>query len=374
MIAKLSVSMLIVGFISLVLPFPAMGEACTQPKPVCAARSAVFAISAFDPVGSATRIGDRILVTSRHVVADHAQIKLRLADQRTITARVIPSGYPGDLVLLESGDLPKSSILFVSDASTEEHVYAVGADLDAGRVRAYAPGSIRFMPDKEHPLARLHHDAQSQPGNSGGALVTASGQLVGIIASGGEGRYEAIPAGEIERLKKTSGPEFKDANDVMGMAVRECVLKIEELQSRRARTLDEHDAGVVSTECPRSRNRQLVDLAAQTLGRLGRFEESINLFNAAVSEDPNAVNSRIGLIISQNIAGRYEDSIAHIRWLLDQNIDDAQVLRFGLQAGVWGGDKELARRALTRIKEISPATASRAERFFNAPPPRPKRR
>lgn len=42
---------------------------CTRPEKVCESRAAVFRISAFDPVGSAVRIGPKHLITSRHIVA-----------------------------------------------------------------------------------------------------------------------------------------------------------------------------------------------------------------------------------------------------------------------------------------------------------------
>jgi len=364
----------VLGLLFLVYFPVSAGSDCAEPEPVCAGRSAVFAISAFDPLGSATRIGERILVTSRHVVADRADVKLRLADGRTVSGRVVPSGYSGDLVLIETGELPEGPFFTPSDVSPRDSVFSIGADLDMGRIRAYPSGTVHFMPDKKHPFARIHHTAHSQPGNSGGALVNASGRLVGIIASGGEGRFEAIPAGEITRLKEASGTAFKDISARVGTAIRGCVLKIEELRRLRVRAISDQDAKAVSMSCTQSRNRQLVDLAGQVLGRFGRFDASIRLFKSAIAEDPNAVNSRIGLIVSQSIAGRYEESLPHIRWLIDHNVHDAQVLRFALQSGVWGDDKNLAKQALRLLKKVSPETASGAERFFNAPPPRPKRR
>lgn len=48
-------------------PTAPMGD-CPHPEPVCLIRQAVFPVSSFDPVGSATRIGPDLLVTNRHVV------------------------------------------------------------------------------------------------------------------------------------------------------------------------------------------------------------------------------------------------------------------------------------------------------------------
>ena len=356
--------------------FPAIGESaeCTQPRPVCNARSAVFAISAFDPLASATRIGKRLLVTSRHVVADQVEVVVHLSDKQTTTARVIPSGYRGDLVLVEADHLPDGTVLSVAKPAIGDQVFSVGVDLGQREVRVYPPGPVRFLPDEAHPGARLHHQAFSQPGNSGGAMVDEAGKLVGIIASGGEGRSEAIPAAEITHLRALSGPEFKRNNVEIGAAVRVCTLKVEELQRLRTRSIDDQNAMAVSTSCRRSFNRQLLELAGQILGRFGRFDESAALLKTALAEDPNAINSRISLIVTQSISGRYEETIEHIRWLLDRNIEDLQILRFGIQSGIWGGDMKLAERALGRLKNLNPQVALAAERFLAAPPPRPMRR
>jgi len=362
---------------SLFLLFPpAIGESaeCAQPKPVCDTRTAVFAVSAFDPMASATRIGKRLLVTSRHVVADQTDVTVHLPGNQTTTARVIPTGYRGDLVLIESKHLPEGPILSVSKTAVGDQVFSVGVDIRQHKVRAYPPGPVQFLPDELHPLARLHHQAFSEPGNSGGAMVDRAGKLVGIIASGGEGRSEAVPATEITRLRALSGAGFKQINGETGVAVRVCTLKIEELQSLRPRSIDDQEAMAVSTACRRSFNRQLLELAGQVLGRFGWFDESVALLKTALSEDPNAINSRVSLIVTQSIAGRYEASIEHIRWLLDHKVEDLQILRFGIQSGIWGGDRKLAERALARLKDLNPQMALSAERFLAAPPSRPKRR
>ena len=206
----------------------AKGQAdrCEQPQPVCNARDAVFAVSSFDPIGSAVRISEARLVTARHVVADEKTVTLFLADGQPIEAQVIPTDYPGDLVLLESSALPPGPSLAPSEITPEALLFTVGADVSLRRVRAYDPGRLHFAPPLDRPFARLHHDAYSQPGNSGGALVDENGQLVGIVASGGEGRYEAIPAEAILTLSTRSGFDLAEASAEIGAAVRVCMFYI----------------------------------------------------------------------------------------------------------------------------------------------------
>ena len=353
------------------LPVSAQETACEQPEPVCAARDAVFAISGFDPVGSAVRIGATRLVTARHTVADQEQVIVFLADGSQVRATPLPSDYPGDLLLLESEGLPDGPILIPGETTEGALLHTVGADLGRGAVRAYDAGPLRFLPAEGFPLARLHHAAYSQPGNSGGALVDEAGRLIGIAASGGEGRFEAIPSREIETLAARSGAEHLEASNELGAAVRICTLLLDQLQLHSEPTIDDEDAKAVETSCRRSGNRQLLDLAGQALGRFGRREPAVVLFEAALAEDPNAANSRIGLVVTLNLAKRYEDSLPHLEWLMEHESEDLQVLRLAIQSGVWGDDRALAERAFERLKVLNPQVAPAAKRFIDNPPPRP---
>ncbi len=349
------------------------GDDCGAPPPVCAARAAVFAISAFDPLGSAVRLGETRLVTARHVVADEAAVTLFLPDGRPIETRVVPSDYPGDLVLLEALDLPPGPVLTPGPAGPGSALYTLGADIGQRRIRAYAPGRLAFAPPPDRPLARLHHDAYSQPGNSGGALVDAEGRLLGIVASGGEGRFEAIPAAALAALAARSGPDKAAASAEIGRAVRICTTLLENLSTAGPR-LEDEPAKAVATACRRSGNRQLTDLAGQTLGRAGRSAAAVALFEAGLAEDPHAVNTRIGLAVTHHLARDFEAALQQLRWLLDNAGDDPQVLRLAIQAGIWGGDPALAERALARLKAVDPQSAPAAERFLSNPPPRPPKR
>ena len=176
---------------------------CAAPAPVCAARAAVFAVSAFDPMASAVRVAPDLLVTNRHVVADDPRAEVHLPDGGRLSAEVVPSSYPGDLALLRVEGLPSGPILPIVPLDPQARLHSVAAE--RGRIRAYGEGRVILAPAPAKPLARLHHSAYSQPGNSGGALVDAAGRLVAIVTSGGEGRNEAIPAREIARLRAMSG-------------------------------------------------------------------------------------------------------------------------------------------------------------------------
>ncbi|MFN0264932.1 trypsin-like peptidase domain-containing protein [Tepidamorphus sp. 3E244] len=347
--------------------------ACSAPQPVCDARGFVFAISAFDPLGSAVRIAPDMLVTARHVVADEAEVTVLLEDGTRRTARIVPTSFAGDMVLLSIDDLPEGPVATLDDADAGEDVFTVGADAARRTVVAYDAGAVTALPEAGHPRARLHSTAYSQPGNSGGALVDAEGRLVGIVASGGEGRFEAVPAATIETLHKQSGPEHADEGAETGAATRICIVKLEGLRGSRG-PMAEEDASSVATSCRRSNNRQNLDLAAQALAQAGRTAKAIALYEEALSLDPNAVNTRFGLAVTLHIAGRYADEITHLKELMQSAGEDGQVLRLAIQAGTWGGDTVLAAQAYAVLERTNPQMAPAARRFLDNPPPAPPRR
>jgi len=347
--------------------------ACRQPEPVCAARAAVFAIAGPGGIGSATRLSATELVTTRHLIADVKEVELFLPDGERIRAEVVPSAYPADLILLSAPDLPQGPAIASGDGIAEAPLFTVGADISFGLIRAYDPGAILLHPAEGYPLARLHHTAYGQPAHSGGALVGADGRLAGIVAAGGDGRFEAIPAKAITALRAKSGAAFSAESDEIGAAIRICTLNLDRHRMSRE-PLTDQDARALATSCSRSRNRQNMDLAAQLLGTKGRFDESIALFEAALAEDPHALNARAGLAVTYHLAARYEEEIPHLVFLMEHLPDDHQILRLALQAGIWGGDRALAERAYERIEAVNPKMLPVAKRFLEAPPPRPKRR
>ncbi len=361
----------LLGLVLAQLWAPAWAQSpCSAPGPVCDARAAVFAVSSFDPMGSAVRIAPDLLVTNRHVVADNPGAEVFLPDGTRRPGRVVPTSYRGDLILLRVAGLDEGPVLTPAEGDAESELYTIGADVGRGTIRVYAPGRPILPIAEGKPLARLHHTAVTQPGNSGGALVDAAGRLVAIAASGGAGRYEAIPAGEIARLKDVSGPAHAEASREIGAAVADCTEQLDALRGR-PRALDPAGAESLTRICRASGNRQLLDLAAQALGRAGLLEQSRALFEAALAEDSHAVNSRLGLVITLHLARRYADELPHLEWLLALLPDDAQVLRFAIQAGKWGGNPDLAARALALLEAHHPKIAPRVRKFLESDVPAP---
>jgi hypothetical protein len=101
--------------------------------------------------------------------------------------------------------------------------YAIGADIARKQVRVFDPGELLSPPAGDGVLARLHVTAQMQPGVSGGGLVDAAGRLVGIAVGGGDGRFEAIPLGDVSKLLDLRGdPQADRVTEELGSGFEDC--------------------------------------------------------------------------------------------------------------------------------------------------------
>ncbi len=344
---------------------------CSYADGVCNMRASVFVISTdYFPFGSAVRIGPSLLVTNRHLVVDLETIEITLGDGRKVTGNIVPTSYPGDLVLIEAdlGDGPVATI----DTDSDQGPYqTVGAELATNQVRVY-PAGMRLVQGQGTGV-RLHHQAFSQPGNSGGALVDHEGELVAIVASGGQGMNEAVPATELVRLQSMSGPEYSDQSRRIGLAYRGCDQMVDEARGIRG-TMSLEVQADLQQACLATGNRQMIDFAATEAGRHGAYELSVELFEMALEMDPDAVKTRLSYLVTLHLLSRYRQEVPIIRALLPLIPEDPQLQRFAIQAGKWGGDPELATLGVELVRAHNPQMAEAAQRFLDADIPAPPSR
>jgi len=338
---------------------------CQAPEPVCSARGAVFVISSFDPFASAVRIGPDLLVTNRHVVADQSDVMITDKTGKKIPGRVIASGYGGDLALIEVKNLGDGPVLDLSAADETLALFTIGADLARRKIRVYPPGKVLLQPSKTAPYARLQHTALSQPGNSGGGLVDEKGRLVGIVSSGGEGRYDAFPVTAIAKLKALSGDNYTEKSQALGSAMRACMDFLDSLSPRGK--MSKQMAQNLNDTCAKSNNRQLMDDAAVRLGSARHLDLSRKLLEKALMRDPLAINTRFSLIVALTFSGLYPEAVPHIRQLLPVIPKDANLLRYAIQAAKNTDDKVLADEVLAMVKKYDPERAEAAAGFLAAP-------
>jgi len=130
---------------------------------------------------------DGYIVTNNHVIADADKVEVTLFDNQTFPARVIGTDPSTDLALLKIDAQALTFLPFGDSDALEvgEWVLAVGnpfnltSTVTAGIVSAKGR-NLGIVEDKYRIESFIQTDAAVNPGNSGGALVTTEGKLVGI--------------------------------------------------------------------------------------------------------------------------------------------------------------------------------------------------
>ena len=135
--------------------------------------------------------GDGFVVTNNHVIADAEKMRVTLNDNKTYEARLIGADPTTDLALLkiDGANLPYVPYGNSDDLKIGEWVLAVGnpfnltSTVTAGIVSAKGR-DINILDNDPSGLSAIESfiqtDAAVNPGNSGGALVSTSGDLIGI--------------------------------------------------------------------------------------------------------------------------------------------------------------------------------------------------
>ncbi len=128
---------------------------------------------------------DGYVLTNYHVVDGADDIKVDLTDGRTLTAKVIGTDKPSDLALLKinGSDFNAVALGNSDNVRVGDVVLAVGNPLGVGQTVTMgiisAKGRSTSVGDGSYEDF-LQTDAPINHGNSGGALVNAKGELVGI--------------------------------------------------------------------------------------------------------------------------------------------------------------------------------------------------
>jgi Do/DeqQ family serine protease len=128
---------------------------------------------------------DGYILTNHHVIDGAQEIRVELANRRAFSAKVIGSDPPSDLAVLkvDGTNLPALSLANSDHVRVGDVVLAIGNPLGIGQTVTAgiisAKGRSTGLSDGSFEDF-LQTDAPINQGNSGGALIDASGQLVGI--------------------------------------------------------------------------------------------------------------------------------------------------------------------------------------------------
>ncbi len=130
---------------------------------------------------------DGYIVTNNHVINNASEVEITLNDKRSFSAEIIGVDPNTDIALLKikENNLPCIPLGNSDNLKVGEWVLAVGnpfnltSTVTAGIVSAKAR-NINILDAEMKIEAFIQTDAAVNPGNSGGALVNTSGELIGI--------------------------------------------------------------------------------------------------------------------------------------------------------------------------------------------------
>ena len=153
---------------------------------------------------------DGLILTNAHVVRSAKDVTVKLTDRREYQAKVLGFDAKTDVAVLkiEARNLPVVTLGSSRDLKVGEWVLAIGSpfgfenSVSAGVVSAKG----RSLPDDSF-VPFIQTDVAVNPGNSGGPLLNARGEVVGINSQiyshtgGYQGLSFAIPIDLVTRIK-----------------------------------------------------------------------------------------------------------------------------------------------------------------------------
>src|SRR6266403_2069770 len=129
---------------------------------------------------------DGYILTNHHVIDGAADIKIEMNDGRTLQAKLIGSDPPSDLALLK---VNADGLTFMTPGDSDkvrvgDVALAIGNPLGIGQTVTMgiisAKGRSTGGPGSGNFEDFLQTDAPINQGNSGGALINTTGELIGI--------------------------------------------------------------------------------------------------------------------------------------------------------------------------------------------------
>jgi putative serine protease PepD len=153
-----------------------------------------------------------LILTAHHVVAGNDEVTVRLADERTVSGRVVARAPEQDLAIVAIEgveDLVAAPIADPDSVEVGEPAIALGSPF--GFQQSVTAGIISGLErELETPAGLLtgliQTDAPINPGNSGGPLADSAAQVIGIntaiasISGGNDGVGFAIPIEDAQPL------------------------------------------------------------------------------------------------------------------------------------------------------------------------------
>ena len=145
---------------------------------------------------------DGLILTNAHVVRDAQEVTVKLADRRELKAKVLGADPATDIAVLRVDATGLTAVKFGDPKTLQvgDYVLAIGAPFgfDQSATAGIVSAKGRSLPGDAY-VPFIQTDAAVNPGNSGGPLFDAAGNVVGINAQiysqtgGYQGLSFAIP-------------------------------------------------------------------------------------------------------------------------------------------------------------------------------------
>jgi serine protease Do len=135
-------------------------------------------------MGSGFIVGaDGYILTNAHVVANAADVTVKLSDRRELKAKVIGADRRTDVALLkvDATGLPTVTLGDPKSVRAGEWVVAIGSPfgLESSVTAGVVSATGRALPDSSY-VPFIQTDVAVNPGNSGGPLFNMAGEVIGI--------------------------------------------------------------------------------------------------------------------------------------------------------------------------------------------------
>ncbi len=172
---------------------------------------------------------DGLILTNAHVVRDASEVTVKLTDRREFVAKVLGSDPKTDVAVLRiaAKGLPVVHLGGARDLKVGEWVLAIGSPfgLESSVSAGVVSAKGRSLPD-DSMVPFIQTDVAVNPGNSGGPLFNARGEVVGINSQiytrtgGYQGLSFAIPMETVLRVKDQIVATGKASHARLGVAVQ----------------------------------------------------------------------------------------------------------------------------------------------------------
>ena len=154
---------------------------------------------------------DGYIVTNNHVIEGARELIVSLADGRTLNAELVGADEMTDIavVKVDAKNLPTAKFGDSDDVLVGEPAIAIGNPMGLEFQGSVTVGVIsalnRTLELSDRRVKLFQTDAAISPGNSGGALVNADGEIIAInsaklAADGVEGMGFAIPINTVKEI------------------------------------------------------------------------------------------------------------------------------------------------------------------------------